>query len=86
MHTAASMVLFMADSKSKQTLGDFLVERRAKKKQTQQAAATAVGVSRITWILWERGTQPKMENLLSIAEWAGVNLTKLQPYLKETLA
>lgn len=64
------------------TLGEFIKERRAKKQQSQRAAAEKLGVSHQTLIAWERGQLPTADRLPTIADWAGVSLNKLRPYLE----
>lgn len=66
-----------------ETFSEFLRHRRKRKGQTQRQAATEVGVTRQTWVRWERGQIPVASRLVSIATWAGVSLEKLRPYLGE---
>lgn len=67
---------------SDETLADFLRVKRNKFKQTQREAADEIGVTRQTWVSWERGAHPELENLVKIAEWAMVSLNKLRPYIE----
>jgi transcriptional regulator with XRE-family HTH domain len=65
------------------TFAQFIRARRLRKSQTQAQAAVEVGVTRQTWIAWERGQIPVPARLVMLATWARVSLEKLRPYLRE---
>ena len=68
------------------TLAQYLRNKRLRLGQSQGDAARVVGVSRLTWLRWEAGQIPYADKLPAIADWAGVSLNRLRPFLEEAAA
>ena len=64
------------------TLAEFLRNKRTRMRQTQNQAAACVGVRPESWRNWERGGEPGAGKLPAIADWAGVTLNRLRPFLE----
>jgi transcriptional regulator with XRE-family HTH domain len=62
-------------------LKHFLRNKRTELLQTQKQSAEKVGVTPLTWVSWERGQMPGVLHIFKIADWAGVKIDDLRPYL-----
>lgn len=64
-----------------QTFAQFLRAKREKRELTQREAAEQTGVSRQTWVSWERGAKPNVEHLQVLSKWCRTSMKRLAEML-----
>ena len=64
------------------TLARYIRTEREKRGHSQPTAAAQVGVAYLTWGRWERGQVPTLGHAYKLADYLGVTLDALRPYVE----